>query len=236
MYDIILFDADGTLYDFDASEKNALSETLEFAKIPVTETVISLYHEINEREWKALERGETTREKLKYDRFRKFSEAAEKLGYGTDRSPEALAEKYVERLSCQCILFPESEEVCRKLSEKCTLYIITNGITAVQTRRFADSPINKYIKATYISEAMGSAKPAPEYFDAVLSDIGITREEAKARALVIGDSLTSDIKGGIGVGLDTCYYDPKGIGAGELSPTYTVKSLYELYEIILTEN
>ncbi len=234
-YDIILFDADGTLYDFDASERKALSETLVWAGLPADEDTMMLYHEINAREWEALERGETTRERLRTERFLKFMAEMEKNGYASDKTAVMMADSYIEKLSHQCILIPKAVEVCRKLSEKCTLYIVTNGTAWVQKSRFADSPLNEYITKTYISEEIGCAKPAREFFDAVISDIGISYDEARKRAVVIGDSISSDIMGGINAGLDTCWYNPNRKSSCDVKPTYTVTSLYELYPIIYSE-
>ncbi len=231
-YGIILFDADGTLYDFDASEAASLRETLEFAGIPATSETLAVYHGINKREWEALERGETTREALKVDRFSKLINAL--TGVQTDKTPREIAEHYLEALSEKCILFPESEQLCRRLSENFDLYIITNGTTSVQKRRFARSPITKYFKNTFISDEMGVDKPAREYFDIVFREAGIT-EQSKHRVLLVGDSLSSDIRGGIGAGLDTCWFNPKGASSGDLSPTYTVAKLDELYEICYGE-
>ncbi len=227
-YNIILFDADGTLYDFDSSEALSLNETLEFAGIPVSSETLLTYHEINKREWEALERGETTREALKVDRFRKLIDALPSVN--TDKTPKEIADHYLEALSEKCILFPESEELCRRLSDDFDLYIITNGTTSVQKRRFSASPITKYIKNTFISDEMGYDKPAIEYFNIVFDSIGIN-DLNKHRVLLIGDSLSSDIKGGENAGLDTCWYNPTGKSSGEHSPTYTVKSLNELYGI-----
>lgn len=234
-YDIILFDADGTLYDFDASEREALTETLVWAGLPTDEGTMMLYHEINARQWQALERGETTRERLRTERFEIFIAEMEKNGYVSDKTAVMMADSYIEKLSHQCILIPEAVEVCRKLSEKCTLYIVTNGTAWVQKSRFASSPLNEYITKTYISEEIGCAKPAREFFDAVLADIGISYEQAQKRAVVIGDSISSDIMGGINSGLDTCWYNPKSKSSGDVNPTYTVTSLYELYPIIFSE-
>ena len=230
-YDIILFDADGTLYDFDQSEANALSEVLDVCGLPKDAETIELYHRINDAEWKALERGETTRDVLKIARFEKLKAALSERGVVTERTAPEMCEMYVEHLSQQCILFPESEPVCRTLSERAKLYIITNGITHVQLGRFARSPITGYFEDMFISEAMGAVKPERRYFELVFNAIGISAEEARERTLVVGDSLTSDIAGAVGFGIDSCWYNPKGNDAGDIRPTYTIKSLYELYGI-----
>ncbi len=234
-YDIILLDADGTLYDFDASEENAMAETLRYVGLPDTKEIISTYHEINDREWKALERGETTREKLKIARFEKLFEALAPLGHTPRVSAAEMADYYIHRLAMQCIPLPEAEEVCRTLAEKCSLYVVTNGTGWIQRSRFAPSPLTKYIRETYISEELGHNKPAREFFELVFADLGITPEEAARRAVIVGDSLSSDIRGGINAGIDTCWYNPKGKDPGDVNPTYTIRSLYDLYEICLSE-
>ncbi len=230
-YDIILFDADGTLYDFETSEARAVSEVLEACGLPTDEGTVRLYHRINDAEWKALERGETTRERLKVERFSKLLSRLSEAGIKGNATAEQMCSMYVEALSRQCVLFPESEPVCRALFPRAQLYIITNGITNVQRGRFARSPITKYFRDIFISEAMGAVKPERRYFELVLGSIGISEEEARERVLVVGDSLSSDIKGASSIGLDSCWFNPKGEDAGGARPTYTVKSLYELLDI-----
>ncbi len=230
-YNTIFFDADGTLYDFDVSEAEALSETLINAGIKPTPAIIALYHDINLAQWKALERGETTREKLRVDRFRILLDEMTRRGMPSNADPLTLCEYYVERLSEKCILIPGAEDVCRNLSKYASLYIITNGLTRVQTSRFSRSPISKYFKDAFISESMGATKPERVYFDIALERAGIKSEDERRRVLVVGDSLTSDIAGGIGAGLDTCWYNPECHESGDVVPTYTIKKLDELYEI-----
>lgn len=230
-YDTIFFDADGTLYDFDTSEAEALSESLISVGIEPTPAIIALYHDINLAQWKALERGETTREKLRVDRFRILLDEMARQGMPSDADPHELCEYYVERLSEKCILILGAEDVCRNLSKYISLYIITNGLTRVQTGRFSRSPISKYFKDVFISESMGATKPERAYFDMALERAGIKSEEEKHRVLVVGDSLTSDIAGGNGAGLDTCWYNPECHESGDVIPTYTIKKFDELYEI-----
>ncbi len=229
-YDIILLDADGTLYDFDASEELSVKESLEFAGIPCDSDTVALYHEINDREWKALERGETTRDKLKVERFAKLMAALDPDKVKSNKTPKDISDFYLEALSRKSILFSESEKVCRELSKDFDLYIVTNGTTSVQKGRFSRSPITKYIKKAFISDEMGYDKPAIEFFNIVFDELGIT-DKNKHRVLLVGDSLSSDIKGGINAGLDTCWFNPNGKDGGDVSPLYTIKSLNELYEI-----
>ena len=233
VYDVVLFDADGTLYDFDTSEANAVSEVLTSVGLPTDKDTVSLYHDINDAEWRALERGETTREKLKVDRFRKLIEALSRRGVRAADTADAnvMCMRYVEALSRQCILFPDAEDVCRELSSRASLYIITNGITRVQRGRFARSPITKYFDDVFISEAMGAVKPERRYFELVFEAIGMPKDEARTRALVVGDSPTSDIAGASAFGLDSCFIDRAGKGPGASCPTYTIRSLYELLDI-----
>ena len=103
----------------------------------------------------------------------------------SNADPLTLCEYYVERLSEKCILIPGAEDVCRNLSKYASLYIITNGLTRVQTSRFSRSPISKYFKDAFISESMGATKPERVYFDIALERAGITSEDERRRVLVV---------------------------------------------------
>ena len=231
-YDTILFDADGTLFDFDRSEANAVGEVLTMCGLPSDNATVELYHRINDAEWKALERGETTRDRLKVDRFAKLKSALAERGVVTMSTEREMCDLYAERLSRQCIMVDGAVEVCERLSRTHALYIITNGITHVQKSRFSRSPIMKYFGRMFISDEMGSVKPERRFFELVFDALGMTPDEAAARCLVVGDSLTSDIKGAEAAGLDSCLYAPCGTAAGDVTPTYTISSLYELYGIL----
>lgn len=231
-YDTILFDADGTLFDFDRSEANAIGEVLSICGLPVNDETVELYHRINDAEWKALERGETTREKLKVDRFAKLIAALSERGVTASSTAKEMCDLYVDRLSQQCIMIDGAVEVCERLVRTHSLHIITNGITHVQTSRFSRSPIMKFMGNMFISEQMGAVKPERRYFELVFEALGITPDEAKERCIVVGDSLTSDIMGAVNAGLDSCWYNPRGIEPGAVLPTYTISSLQELYGIL----
>ena len=223
-YKYLLFDADNTLFDFDRSEKQALAETFAGFGAAISEAEIEAYHRINDALWKKLERGETTREKLKVQRFAEFIEY---LG-ASEIDAFAAAAAYVERLSEQCFLIDGALGLCEHLSRKYPLYLITNGITTVQKKRFAKSPIKKFFKNVYISEEMGATKPDERYFRLVAGDIGDGDPE---NYLVIGDSLSSDIQGAVNFGCDSVWIAPEG--KTDPRPTYTVRGFSEIYEILL---
>ena len=223
-YDVILFDADNTLFDFDMAEKNAISEI--FRKYNIPENFIPVYSAINKSLWEELEQGKVTRERLKVKRFEiVFSMANVPLDNG-----ERVAQEYTDLLAEQSRLYDGALSVCQKLrSLGKKIYIVTNGNIGVQERRFEKSGLCHYVDGIFISESVGFAKPAKEYFDCVLEKTGAKREEC----LIVGDSLGSDILGGINSGIDTCWFNPKNKeNTKDYAPTYTVNSLFDIFGII----
>ena len=224
-YEWLLFDADDTLLDFKLGEHRAITATLADAGLPTDDEVIATYSRINDNLWKMLERGEVTKDRLKVLRFTQFCEH-----YGFDCDGVALAESYVENLKKQTVLLDGAEDVCRALYGKYKMYIITNGIEAVQTARFGGCAIKEYFEKCYISDAIGVAKPKKGFFDAVAADI---EGFEPSRALVIGDSLTSDIKGGVEYGIDTCWLNPTGKEVPDGTDiTYVIGDIRELLGIL----
>ena len=224
-YEIILFDADQTLFDFKKCEYHALKEALCELSLPDDDKYIRRYSEINDMMWKKLERGETEKSRLVVERFEIFLRE-----FSFDCEPTRLSALYKEKLSQQAYLIDGAEQILDALSQDHRLFIITNGIKTVQEGRISRAPIKKYFERMFISEEVGFEKPKREFFDAVMSKIP---DFDKERAIVIGDSLTSDIKGGIGAGIDTCWYNPEGKSAPEGMPiTYIIKDLGEILNIV----
>ena len=224
-YEFLLFDADHTLFDFKKSEYFALKEALDFYSLPSTDEVIERYSVINVKYWKMLERGEIDKKSLMLARFVEFARE-----YGFEDKAEALSDLYMSNLSHQAHLFDGALEMIEKLSKKYRLFIITNGVKSTQDGRFGLSPITKYFEKIFISEVIGYEKPHREFFDAVSRCIdGYVKE----RAIVIGDSLSSDIGGAINSGIDCIWYNPKEKEAPkDYNITYTVKSFDEILEIL----
>lgn len=225
-YKTILFDADNTLMDFTKSEREALTDTLHLMGITPSEEIIATYSAINDAMWKKLERGEIEKSALRVARFAEFAKH-----YGWQLDVEKMAFSYTDFLSQKTYLIDGALELCRQLAAHCELYIITNGLKFVQERRFAATPLKPLFRDAFISEEMGAEKPHKAYFDEMARRIP---DFAPEHALVVGDSLSSDIRGGVNAGIDTCWFNPKGAPApADLPITYVVKALEEILPLVL---
>lgn len=204
-YKYLLWDIDGTILDFLAAERAAMQFLfLKYGFGECDEKKLSKYSAINVKYWQALERGELTRSEILVGRFREFFEEE-----GFDVSlAEAFNQDYQITLGDTVVFCDDSYELLKKLkSEGYILYAITNGTKTAQDRKLRKSGFIDIFEKVFISEVVGIEKPGREFFDAVMAD---GRIEDKGLALVIGDSLTSDILGGNNAGIDTCWYNPFG--------------------------
>lgn len=227
-YTTILFDADETLLDFNKDETQALLKTMRTYGVPVTEENISDYKEINQSLWKALERGEIDKPTLKKVRFSLFFE---KIGFETTADPFTINEEYLSNLGDGGNLLPYAKDLLIKLkADGYDLYIVTNGIANTQKRRLTKAGILPYFSDIFVSETIGYQKPRTEYFDYVLGHI---REKDKSKVLLIGDSLSSDIKGALYAGIDCVWLrHDAATDYGECKPDYIISNLREVEEIL----
>lgn len=216
----ILFDLDETLLDFKRSESRALSNMLRHIGVEPTEKVISRYSEINKSRWKLLEQGLLTRQQVKESRYEiLFAEL------GVDYSAAEATAYYEAQLSQKGFMFPDTIKLLESLYGRYRMYIVSNGGSNVQSGRLADSGIGKYFEDIFISEDAGAEKPSREFFDYCF---GRRPEINVDESVIIGDSLTSDIQGGINVGMRTIWFNPDGQQAEKIHPDYEVKSLMEI--------
>lgn len=224
MYKHILFDADNTLLDFDKAEEISICNTFKFFGINIRYS--KRFSEINSSLWRLFETGGIEREEIKTKRFQLL---LDEIGI-SDISAKEVSEKYLYELSCSSFSYSGAKELCEELSNRgINLYIITNGHTITQTKRLKNADFIKYIKKTFISEKIGYQKPNKEYFDYVLNEINADENEC----IIIGDSLSSDIKGGINSGIDTCWFNPKNKdNTGSIIPTYTVNTFSQIIDIL----
>ncbi len=224
-YQVLLSDADGTLFDFKAGEKNAIAAAFRQFGIAATEENTALYHRVNDAQWKKLERGETTQQKLRIDRFREFLAL---LGHAAD--PEEMGAFFVEELGKQRILLPGAEDFCRRISQHMPIYLITNGISAVQRSRFTGCVLTPYISGLIISEEIGHAKPHPSMIYKAMELAGISDPR---QAVVFGDSITADIAAANNAEVDSILYTGGSQAPAEHHATFVAHNFDEAATILL---
>lgn len=222
-YSWLLFDADDTLFDYPLAEGKALHSAFEHFGQVYRSEYLRIYQIFNRQVWAEFERGETTAPELRLKRFRLlFNEIDIPL------DPADFSQRYLENLAHASDLFPGTTDVLEALSGRYHIALVTNGLKEVQHSRLERSAIRPFIEKIFISEELGAAKPHTGFFEAVFQAIG---QPAKKEVLIIGDSLTSDIQGGIAYGIDTCWFNPAG-RATDYPVTYTIKTLGQLLEIL----
>ena len=228
-YNCIMMDIDNTLLDFDAAERKALLETLQQFSLPCDEAAVSRYHEINSSLWGELNRGKIRRDKLVVERFDRFVKEIGAAAKATE-----LNRAYTEHLATHADVIPGAEEALQELAEVDTMIAVSNGTELVERGRLKLSGFEKYFDDIFISEAVGVSKPNPKIFQMAMRKLGIEHSD---KVLVVGDSLSADIQGGVNAGLDTCWVNMNGLeNESGLTPTYEVKALRELYPIVMEED
>jgi len=224
-YKTLLFDADDTLLDFGAAESLALRLLFKDQKITLTAELEAHYKELNQGLWRAHEEGKIERDELLNTRFSLLFKE-----YGKEVDGVLLEENYRMYLEEGNQLVNGALELMKELKKKYDLYIVTNGVSKTQDRRLRDSGLHPFFKNVFVSEDTGYQKPMKEYFDYVFARIPNFSLE---HGLIIGDSLSSDIKGGMLAGLDTCWFNPKvKPNNTEIQPTYQIQTLEELFQIL----
>jgi HAD superfamily (subfamily IA) hydrolase, TIGR02254 len=221
----LLFDADNTLFDFDACEKEALRLAFQKYGYTLEEQLCKVYSGINLDLWKQYEKGLIDRNVLIYKRFEILFDK-----YGFSYDVRKFEDDYQELLGMQHFFMEDAYDVIEKLHAEYDLYIVTNGVTATQLRRFHDSTIDRFMKDIFVSEQTGSQKPKKEYFDYCFERI---ENFDRDRIMIIGDSLSSDITGGYNAGIATCWYNPDGhANPADIKADYVIRKLTELYDIV----
>lgn len=226
MIEFLLLDLDDTILDFHKAERIALSKTIRQFGVEPTEEVLNRYHQINKWHWEQLELGIMTRAEVLVNRFGVLFREL-----GIDVEPAACAKSYEHNLSIGHYFLPGAEEAVKRLHEKYRLFLVSNGTAAVQHGRLTSAGLYPYFEQVFISQEIGFNKPDKAFFDRCFDRIS---GFAPDRALMVGDSLTSDIKGGVNAGLTTVWVNPEHKDCGDIHPDYEIERLYQL-EALLEE-
>ena len=225
-YDIFLFDADNTLFDYDMAEENALKIMFDKCGFDYSENIRQKYREINSMEWAKYERGEISKENLQVSRFARLFEYIK-----ADYDAAYFNGKYLNELGKGAFLIDGALEICEYIAaNNKKIYIVTNGILATQTARITHSSIKDYISGFFVSEFIGYSKPHIKYFEYVFENI---KKAERDKVIIIGDSLTADIAGGNNAGIDSCWFNLSGkVNDTDISPVYEINSLVGLREFV----
>ena len=222
-YSWLLFDADDTLFDYPKAESGALRTTFEHFGQVYRSEILRIYQVFNRQVWGEFERGEILPQDLRLKRFRLlFDELQVSL------DPQDFSTQYLENLARASDLLPDAAVVLEVLSRNYHIALVTNGLKDVQRPRLERSSIRPFIEKIFISEEMGVAKPDPGFFDTVFREVG---NPPKSKVLIIGDSPTSDMQGGINYGIATCWFNPFG-KTSELPITHEINALKQLLDIL----
>lgn len=222
----ILWDIDNTLLDFDYSMRNAMKQCFETVGKNVTDEMIDCYARINDAYWKRLEQGEVSKKQLLTGRFADFF-----AEYGLfDIDVEKFRMEFQFRLGTVFAFRDDSYQVCRSLHKKVSQYVVTNGVADTQRNKLELSGLSMVMDGIFISEEVGSHKPDRAFFEYCLKQIP---EKDRSRILIVGDSLTSDIKGGNAADIRTCWYNPdrKKIREG-FHIDYEISDIRQIFDVI----
>ena len=225
MIEFLFIDLDDTILDFHKAEAVALEKTLRSLGLAPTDTVLTRYSQINKEHWERLERKEITREQVLVGRFEQLM-----AEFGIDVAPDLCARTYEGNLSIGHYFLPGAQEAVKGLSRKYKLYLASNGTSKVQAGRLASANISHFFREIFISQDMGANKPDAEYFKRCFARIpGFNA----SKTMIVGDSLTSDILGGIQAGIATCWVNPTGKpGRKDIKPDYEIQSLSQLETLL----
>lgn len=225
----LLFDADGTLWDFDGSAQLAFKNIFSRHGWTYTPEVFERYTIINNSLWERYERGEMSRDRVLVERFDLL---LPELGINYEGA--AFEDEFRTELEINPIWMEGAEELLQQLHPHFEIHIVTNGVASTQRKRIAITGLDRYVDKFFISEEVGAQKPQKAFFDHVLSQIDpCTPDEV----LLIGDSLSADILGANRAGIPACWFNPAGAPLkGEARPDFTIRSLSELVPILENKN
>lgn len=224
-YDLFLFDADDTLFDFKSCEKQAFTATLrQHGHSTDVEDLYKTYGVESLALWHDVEQGKISKSFLKGERFRRTFEK-----HNVDLPANQVGETYLDLLPQTCVLIDHAFELCQALSQKGQIGIITNGFETVQTRRLKGSSLAPFVSFMVVSEQCGYTKPDVRFFEYTA---GLVDGFRKENTLVIGDRLEADIQGAHNFGVDSCWFNPHKKPSTTPRPSYEINHLSQLLSVV----
>ena len=225
MFEFLFLDLDDTILDFQKAEHVALSKTLESFGLEPTREVLGRYNRINKEHWEALERKEMTRDQVLLGRFQVLFRE-----FSVDVDPEKVARAYEHNLGIGHWFMPGAEEAVERLSKKYKLYLASNGTASVQKGRMTSANLYRFFEKVFVSQEIGANKPSLEYFERCFAQIP---DFDKKKAIMVGDSLTSDIRGGQNAGIATCWVNPNHLeGHPDIRADFEIEALSQLEALL----
>ena len=226
MIEYLLLDLDDTILDFHKAERIAISQTVREFGVEPTDAILSRYHEINKWHWQQLELGTMTRAEIWVNRF---AVLFRELGEEVDAA--ACARVYEKNLSMGHYFLPGAEETVAYLSKKYRLFLVSNGTASVQKGRMTSANLYRFFETVFVSQEIGHNKPSKAYFDACFAAIP---DFDPSKAIIVGDSLSSDIQGGINAGIKTVWVNPGHGDCGDIHPDFEIEALHQLPALLET--
>ena len=228
MIRFLLLDLDDTILDFHKAEKIALSKTLQEFDVEPTDAVCARYSQINRQFWERLERKELTREQVLVGRFAAFLAEQGKA----DADAAKCADRYAYYLGIGHYFIPGAREALERLAQSYRLFLVSNGTASVQSGRLKSADISGFFEGIFISQELGVDKPDKAFFEKAFARIP---DFDPRQAMIVGDSLTSDIRGGKNAGILTCWVNPRGeAGRPDITPDYVIPSITHLEALLQT--
>ena len=224
MIEFLFLDLDDTILDFRKAEYIAVGKTIADFGVEPTDAVRHRYHEINKWHWEQLELGKLTRAEVLENRFKVLFE---ELGVEVDAVQ--VARSYEKNLSQGHWFLPGAEEAVDALSKKYRLFLASNGTASVQKGRMTSANLYRFFETVFVSQEIGHNKPSLDYFNACFATI---EGFDPARAMIVGDSLSSDIRGGINAGIKTVWVNPDHLPCGDIKPDYEIEALHQLEALL----
>lgn len=224
-YQWILFDADETLFHFDAFAGLQLMFSRHDYQFDSAE--YDYYQSINLPLWQQYQQGDISAKQLQVNRFTPW---ADKL----NTSAAALNSAFMQAMADICTPLPGATELVNALKGRAKLGIITNGFTELQQIRLQRTGFADLFDTLVISEQVGVAKPHIDIFNHAFSLMG---HPPKQHILMVGDNPQADIQGGINAGIDTCWLNRHSAARPDgITPHVEVTSLSQLQQWLLSSS